>query len=66
MVHVKTYQCFSTLIHEFHGEQTTESHTNMLNVIGLESKADNLQEHLDFRDFSKRILECSKHILASR
>ena len=63
MVDVKTYQCFPTLIHEFHGEQTTESHTNMLNVIELESKTDDLHQRLAFKDFIKRVLECNKYVL---
>ena len=63
MVNVKTYHCFSTLIHEFLGEQTTKSHTDMLNIIELESKTDDLQEHPAFREFNTRVLECNKHVL---
>ena len=63
MVNVKTYHCFPTLIHEFKGYQTANSHVNMLNVIEFENKGDELHQHPAFRDFSRRILECNKHIL---
>jgi len=63
MVNVKTYHCFSTLIHEFKGYQDANSHVNMLNVIEFENRRDDLHQHLAFRDFSQRVLECNKHIL---
>ena len=63
MADVKSYQCFPTMIHEFRGEQTAKSHTDMLNVIKFESKGDELHQHSAFGDFSKRILKCNKHIL---
>ena len=63
MVNVKTYHCFPTLIHEFKGYQDANSHVNMLNVIEFENTRDDLHQHLAFRDFSKRVLECNKHIL---
>ena len=40
MVDVKTYQCFPTLIDEFRGEQTANSHVIMLNVIEFENAGD--------------------------
>jgi len=36
---------------------------NMLNVIEFENGGDELHQHLAFGDFSKRVLECNKHIL---
>ena len=38
MVDVKGHICFPTLIHEFKGYQTANSHVNMLNVIEFENK----------------------------
>ena len=63
MVDVKTYHCFPTLIHEFRGEQTANSHVNMLNVIEFENEGDELHHHLAFREFNTRVLECNKHVL---